>query len=81
MWIFILATGVFTIFYSWDYGLLLPASIYENLTALIFLFIGIIIRIMSLIENRNAFRIDKLVTSGIYSKTRNPTYLASHSLL
>jgi len=30
---------------------------------------------MSLLEIRNAFRIDKLVTSGIYSKTRNPTYL------
>lgn len=53
----------------------LPSSIYVNLTALLFLFIGIIIRIKSLIEIRNAFRINKLVTSGIYSKTRNPTYL------
>lgn len=75
MWIFIVVTGVFTISYSWDYGLVLPSSIYINLIAMIFLFIGIIIRIMSLIEIRNAFRIDKLVTSGIYSKTRNPTYM------
>ncbi|WJI10433.1 hypothetical protein FGU46_10205 [Methanobacterium sp. CWC-01] len=75
MWIFIVVTGVFTISYSWDYGLVLPSSIYVNLTALLFLFIGIIIRIKSLIEIRNAFRINKLVTSGIYSKTRNPTYL------
>lgn len=75
MWIFIVVTGAFTISYSWDYGLLLPSSIYINLIALIFLVIGILIRITALIEIRNAFRIDKLVTSGIYSKTRNPTYL------
>jgi protein-S-isoprenylcysteine O-methyltransferase Ste14 len=75
MWIIILITGLFTISYSWEYGLLLPSLIYINLIALIFLIIGISIRIIALKEIRNAFKIDKLVTSGIYSKTRNPTYL------
>jgi methanethiol S-methyltransferase len=75
MWTFLVVTGLFTISYSWDYGLVLSSSIYVNLIALIILFIGISIRIVALIEIRNAFRIDKLVTSGIYSKTRNPTYL------
>ncbi|MGF7118259.1 methyltransferase family protein [Methanobacterium oryzae] len=75
MWMIIVITGLFTISYSMDYGLLLPSSIYINLIAIIFLIIGIFIRIVALIEIRNAFKIDKLVTSGIYSKTRNPTYL------
>lgn len=75
MWIIIVITGLFTISYSWEYSLLLPSSIYINLIALIFLIIGIFIRIIALKEIRNAFKIDKLVTSGIYSKTRNPTYL------
>lgn len=75
MWIIIVITGLFTISYSWEYGLLIPSSIYINLIALVFLIIGIFIRIIALKEIRNAFKIDKLVTSGIYSKTRNPTYL------
>lgn len=75
MWFIIVIVGLSTISHSWDYGLLLPASIYINLLGMIFLIIGISIRIIALKEIRNAFRIDKLVTSGIYSKTRNPTYL------
>lgn len=75
MWIFLVITGLFTISYSMEYGLLLPPLIYIYLIALIFLVIGIFIRIIALKEIRNAFKIDKLVTSGIYSKTRNPTYL------
>lgn len=75
MWTIIIIIGLFTISYSWEYGLLLPSSVFISLIALIFLIIGIIIRIISLLEIRNAFKIDKLVTSGIYSKTRNPTYL------
>lgn len=75
MWTIIVITGLFTISYSWEYGLVLPSSIFMNLIALIFLVIGIFIRIIALIEIRNAFKIDSLVTSDIYSKTRNPTYL------
>ncbi|OPX57889.1 MAG: hypothetical protein A4E25_01970 [Methanobacterium sp. PtaB.Bin024] len=75
-WFIIVIVGLFTICYSWDYGLILPRSMYTNLIALLFLIIGVLIRIRALTEIRNAFRIGKLVTSGIYAKTRNPTYLA-----
>jgi protein-S-isoprenylcysteine O-methyltransferase Ste14 len=37
---------------------------------------GIFIRILASKEIRNTWQIDRLVTTGIYSRTRNPVYLA-----
>jgi protein-S-isoprenylcysteine O-methyltransferase Ste14 len=43
---------------------------------IILLVIGAAIRTLALIQIPNTHRIGSLVTTGIYSRTRNPTYLA-----
>jgi protein-S-isoprenylcysteine O-methyltransferase Ste14 len=43
---------------------------------IVLLVIGVAIRILAWIQIPNTHRISNLVTSGIYSRTRNPVYLA-----
>jgi protein-S-isoprenylcysteine O-methyltransferase Ste14 len=43
---------------------------------IILLVIGVAIRILAWVQIPNTHRIGNLVTTGIYSRTRNPVYLA-----
>ena len=47
-----------------------------HVLGIILLVIGVAIRILAWIQIPNAHRIGNLVTTGIYSRTRNPIYLA-----
>jgi protein-S-isoprenylcysteine O-methyltransferase Ste14 len=53
-------------------------TLYVPLEAIAIILIvgGILVRIMAAKEIRSTYHIDHLVTSGIYSRTRNPVYLA-----
>ena len=41
-----------------------------------FVLLGVFLRLLAFKEIPCTYRIDRLVTSGIYSKTRNPVYLS-----
>ena len=43
---------------------------------LVFVLLGVFLRLLAFKEIPCTYRIDRLVTSGIYSKTRNPVYLS-----
>jgi protein-S-isoprenylcysteine O-methyltransferase Ste14 len=47
-----------------------------HVLGIILLVIGVAIRILAWIQIPNTHRIGNLVTTGIYSRTRNPVYLA-----
>jgi protein-S-isoprenylcysteine O-methyltransferase Ste14 len=68
--------GVFSIAYSYEYNLLVHPSILPDAFGGGFLVLGVVIRILALKEIRSTFKIENLVTSGIYSKIRNPIYLS-----
>ncbi len=68
--------GWFSLEYSYRYNLVLPHSIVFDIFGVIFLMVGVLIRILAFKEIPWTHHIEKLVTSGIYSKTRNPVYLA-----
>jgi protein-S-isoprenylcysteine O-methyltransferase Ste14 len=53
----------------------IPAIIFGYL-GLTLMVIAVVIRALALMEIRSKIRIGHLVTSGIYSRTRNPTYLS-----
>jgi protein-S-isoprenylcysteine O-methyltransferase Ste14 len=38
--------------------------------------VGVFLRVLAFKEIPRTYRIDRLVTSGVYSKTRNPVYLS-----
>jgi protein-S-isoprenylcysteine O-methyltransferase Ste14 len=54
----------------------LAPNIFFQAPAIILFILGLFIRILAFKEIRSTYRIDRLVTSGIYSRTRNPIYLA-----
>jgi protein-S-isoprenylcysteine O-methyltransferase Ste14 len=74
--IVLLLLGWFSIEYSRRYNLVLPHSIVFDVLGILFLAAGLLIRILAFKEIPWTHHIEKLVTSGIYSKTRNPVYLA-----
>jgi protein-S-isoprenylcysteine O-methyltransferase Ste14 len=78
-----LAVGVILIVLGWEsfvlsiqYGLLLPHSVVLIVGGGVLILIGVAVRILAFVEIPSTFRIEGLVTSGIYTKTRNPIYLA-----
>jgi protein-S-isoprenylcysteine O-methyltransferase Ste14 len=54
---------------------LIPVIVFTDLT-LVFIAIGLVIRFLAFKEIRCTHRMGHLVTSGIYSRTRNPIYLS-----
>jgi protein-S-isoprenylcysteine O-methyltransferase Ste14 len=68
--------GVLSIGYGHRYDLALSSYLPLEVLAILLIACGILIRILALKEIRNTRHIEKLVTTGIYSKTRNPVYLA-----
>jgi protein-S-isoprenylcysteine O-methyltransferase Ste14 len=68
--------GCFSITYSRQYHLVLPHFVVLNVLGLLSLAVGVGIRILAFKEIHWTHHIEKLATSGIYSKTRNPIYLA-----
>jgi protein-S-isoprenylcysteine O-methyltransferase Ste14 len=68
--------GWLAIKYSGRYGLVLARSPVLDMLSVSLLLVSAVIRVMAFKEIRCTYRIRNLVTSGIYSKTRNPVYLA-----
>ena len=76
MVIVLVLLGWFCISCSYRYDLVLAPSLLFKVLSALLLLIGLIIRILAFKEIRCTHRIEHLVTSGIYSTTRNPVYLA-----
>jgi protein-S-isoprenylcysteine O-methyltransferase Ste14 len=78
-----LAVAVILLVLGWEsdvlsiqYGLLLPHSVALMVAGGVLVLIGVAIRVAAFVEIPSTYRIEGLVTSGIYAKTRNPVYLA-----
>jgi protein-S-isoprenylcysteine O-methyltransferase Ste14 len=76
MTIVLVLLGWFSIKYSRQYNFMLPSSPVFKIAGGLFLLVGVVMRILAFKELWCTYRIDHLVTSGIYAKTRNPIYLA-----
>jgi protein-S-isoprenylcysteine O-methyltransferase Ste14 len=76
MAIVLLVLGWLSIKYSRQYNLVFCSSPVFEAVGTLLLVVGAIVRILALKELRYTHRIDQLVTSGIYARTRNPVYLA-----
>jgi protein-S-isoprenylcysteine O-methyltransferase Ste14 len=74
--ILLVLLGWFAITYSRRYGLVLPRSAVLDMLSASLLLVGVAVRVMAFKEIRCTYRIKNLVISGIYSRTRNPVYLA-----
>lgn len=70
------ALGWASIYYSVRFHLVLPQNFAIRILGLLLVAVGIIVRVMAFKEIRCTHRIDKLVSSGIYGRVRNPVYLA-----
>jgi len=68
--------GWLAISYGRQYGLVLARSAVLDMLSASLLIMGVVVRVMAFKEIRCTYRIKNLVMSGIYSKTRNPVYLA-----
>lgn len=68
--------GWITIHYSYVYNLLLKNYIIFKNIGMLFIIIGVIVRVFAFLQIKNTHYINKLIISGIYSKIRNPIYLA-----
>ena len=68
--------GLLSIVYGHQYDLTLPSYLPLKVLAALVIVCGIVIRILALKEIRDTRHIKHLVTSGIYSMTRNPVYLS-----
>jgi protein-S-isoprenylcysteine O-methyltransferase Ste14 len=58
--------------YNFTFGQYLPLKV----LAILLIACGVLVRVMAFKEIHNTHYIEHLVTSGIYSRTRNPVYLA-----
>ena len=76
MGIILAISGWASLVYSRHLDLLLPHSILSRVAGISFLILGLIIRILAFKQVPCTLRTKKLVTSGVYSRTRNPVYLA-----
>jgi protein-S-isoprenylcysteine O-methyltransferase Ste14 len=74
--IVLVVLGWLAITYSDQYGLVLARSPVLDMLSASLLLVGVVVRVMAFKEIRCTYRIKNLVRSGIYSKTRNPVYLA-----
>jgi protein-S-isoprenylcysteine O-methyltransferase Ste14 len=77
-WIVIIAlflAGWFSVSYRHEYNLELP--VWLQWLGVLLVLIGTVIWVMALREIGLSRKIENLVTSGIYSRTRNPVYLAT----
>jgi protein-S-isoprenylcysteine O-methyltransferase Ste14 len=76
MAIVLLLLGWLCITYGRQDQLVLHSSPALEAAGALLLLAGLVVRILAFQELRCTHRIDRLVTSGIYARTRNPVYLA-----
>ncbi|HYA33907.1 MAG TPA: isoprenylcysteine carboxylmethyltransferase family protein [Candidatus Bathyarchaeia archaeon] len=74
--IILLALGWASYVVSVQYGLLLPHEFALRVLGGVLIVIGVAIRVVAFVEIPNTYRIETLVTTGVYAKTRNPIYLS-----
>jgi protein-S-isoprenylcysteine O-methyltransferase Ste14 len=74
--IFIITTGCLCNYYGQQYLIAFGPNTTLTVIGVILIISGILLRLLAFREIRNTHRIEQLVTSGIYSVTRNPIYLA-----
>jgi protein-S-isoprenylcysteine O-methyltransferase Ste14 len=74
--VFIIATGCVCINYGQQYLGALGQNTALTAIGIVLIISGILLRIVAFREIRNTHHIEQLVTTGIYSITRNPIYLA-----
>ncbi|MBU0529552.1 isoprenylcysteine carboxylmethyltransferase family protein [bacterium] len=74
--IILVLLGWLSITYSRQYDLVFPHFVILKILGTLFLVVGVMIRILAFKEIHRTHHIKNLATSGIYSKTRNPVYLA-----
>lgn len=72
----LLALGWESFVLSIQYNLLLPHAFALTVIGGALILIGVAIRVLAFAEIPNTYRIEGLVTTGIYAKTRNPIYLS-----
>jgi protein-S-isoprenylcysteine O-methyltransferase Ste14 len=74
--VIIVFLGWLSISYGHRYGLTFVPYLPLKVLAVLLIACGVLVRIMAFKEIHNTHHIKHLVTSGIYSRTRNPIYLA-----
>jgi protein-S-isoprenylcysteine O-methyltransferase Ste14 len=74
--IIIVLLGWLSISYGYRYHLVFTLYLPLKILTILLIACGVLVRIMAFKEIRSTYRIEHLVTSGIYSRTRNPVYLA-----
>jgi protein-S-isoprenylcysteine O-methyltransferase Ste14 len=68
--------GLLAIDFSRSKGLLIGEPLALRALGIALIILGATVRIWAFIGLRNTWRVDHLVTSGIYGRTRNPIYLS-----
>jgi protein-S-isoprenylcysteine O-methyltransferase Ste14 len=76
MTIVLVLLGWLSIKYSRQFKLEFLSSPILEVAGALLLLVGVVVRILAFKELQCTHRIDHLVTSGIYARTRNPVYLA-----
>jgi protein-S-isoprenylcysteine O-methyltransferase Ste14 len=72
----IVFVGVLAIDFSRSKGLLIGEPLALKALGIALIILGATVRIWAFFGLRNTWRVDHLVTSGIYGRTRNPIYLS-----
>jgi protein-S-isoprenylcysteine O-methyltransferase Ste14 len=74
--VIVVLLGWLIISYGHRYHLVFTLYLPLEIFAIILIACGVLVRVMAAREIRSTYHIERLVTSGIYSRTRNPVYLA-----
>ena len=68
--------GLGCLAYGREWRFVFFSSITTEMLGSTIVLVGVLLRILAFKEIPCTYRIDRLVTSGVYSKTRNPVYLS-----
>jgi protein-S-isoprenylcysteine O-methyltransferase Ste14 len=68
--------GLGCLIYAREWRFVFISSSATEIMGLAIVLVGVFLRVLAFKEIPCTYRIDRLVTSGVYSKTRNPVYLS-----